>query len=162
MKINDVSSQDNKKEENAWLNKEIKNAIKLRKSYNRQKRNENNEVKKNVLGNLYNEQKKRVQSLIRDAITKHEIKTTKERSSKKLWDVINILRGKKRNEAINTDLYNENILKIPQELWPEHIDNFWIQIYQKHPNTITKELHEEEIHNYKMIIIMITIMGAYW
>ena len=35
MKINDVSSQDNKKEENAWLNKEIKNAIRLRKSYNR-------------------------------------------------------------------------------------------------------------------------------
>ena len=41
-----VSSQDNNKEENAWFNKEIENAIKLRKSYNRQKRNENNEVKK--------------------------------------------------------------------------------------------------------------------
>ena len=40
-----VSSQDNK-EENAWFNKEIENAIKLRKSYNRQKRNKNNEVKK--------------------------------------------------------------------------------------------------------------------
>ena len=59
-----VSSQDNNKEENAWFNKEIENAIKLRKSYNRQKRNENNEDKKNVLCNLYNEQKKRVQSLI--------------------------------------------------------------------------------------------------
>ena len=41
-----VSSQDNNKEENAWFNKEIENAIKLRKSYNRQKRNENNEFKK--------------------------------------------------------------------------------------------------------------------
>ena len=31
---------------------------------------------------------------------------------------------------------------------PEHIDNFWMQIYQKHPNTITKKWHEEEIQNY--------------
>ena len=72
---------------------------------------------KMFLCNLYNEQKKRVQSLIRDAITKHEIKTskeiTKEKRSKKLWDVINILREKKRNETINTDLYDENSIKIP-------------------------------------------------
>ena len=37
-----VNSQDSKKEENAWFHKEIENAIKLRKSYNRQKRSENN------------------------------------------------------------------------------------------------------------------------
>ena len=43
-----VLSQNNKKEENAWFNKEIKNAIKLRKSYNRQKKNEIMKLEKNV------------------------------------------------------------------------------------------------------------------
>ena len=43
-----------------------KKKIKLKKSYNRQKRNENNEVRKKVLGNLYNEQKKGVQFLIHE------------------------------------------------------------------------------------------------
>ena len=66
-------------------------------------------LKKNVLCNLYNEQKKRVQSLIRDAITKHEIKTTKEitkdKSSKKLQDVINIQLHTLRKEAERNNKY---------------------------------------------------------
>ena len=41
-----VSSQDNNKEENAWFDEEIENAIKLRKSYNRQKINKIMKLKK--------------------------------------------------------------------------------------------------------------------
>ena len=81
-----------------WFNKELEKEIKLRKKYNREKRNENDVTKKSILDEKYNAQKRKTQNLIKNEITKHERKVTndirKDKGNKKLWDVVNILRGK--------------------------------------------------------------------
>ena len=81
--------------EKIWFNKDIEQAIKLRKLYNRQRRNEQDQARYEELSNLYMKQKKQVQTMVKLEVTKHEKKLTKDikqdKSNKKLWDVINTL-----------------------------------------------------------------------
>ena len=89
--------------EKIWFNKDIEQAIKLRKLYNRQRRNELDQARYEELSNLYMKQKKQVQTMVKLEVTKHEKKLTKDikqdKSNKKLWDVINTLQGKMKHEA---------------------------------------------------------------
>ena len=97
-----------KTKESIWFNKEIEKEIKLRKKYNREKRNENDETKKSILDEKYNAQKRKTQNLIKNEITKHECKVTndirKDKGNKKLWDVVTILRGKGKLEKIDANI----------------------------------------------------------
>ena len=85
-----------------WFNKDIEDAIKRRKLYNRQRRNERDTRKQEEFTNLYMMQKKKVQSMVKIEITKHEKKLTEDikqdKNNKKLWDVINTLRGKMKHD----------------------------------------------------------------
>ena len=90
-----------KKEEPPWITTEIRAAIKKRKQLNRNKRNCQDELKEMAI-KQYAEQKRVVQTLVSDAIQKHEdkiikdIKITDKGSRKKLWDNIDRLRGKQK------------------------------------------------------------------
>ena len=69
--------------------------------YNRQKRVEEDKEKKNILEEKYRVKKRKTQYIIKYATTAHEKKITKDirnnKGHKKLWDIVNTLRGKKRN-----------------------------------------------------------------
>ena len=71
----------------------------VRKKYNRERRNEPDKCKREVLGRKYQEQKYKTQIIIKEEINKYERKITniikKEKGNKKLWDIVNTLRGKK-------------------------------------------------------------------
>ena len=131
-----------------WFNKDIEDAIKRRKLYNRQRRNEQDTRKQEELNNLYMKQKKKVQSMVKIEITKHEKKLTKDikqdKNNKKLWDVINTLRGKMKHDRKDEDLYDENNVKISEEKWGVNIENYWKDIYQKHTNNVNTYWNEEE------------------
>ena len=58
------------------------------------------------------EQKKKTQQLIKEEINKYERKITddirKEKGHKKLWDIVNTLRGKKKHDTTEEKLYDIN------------------------------------------------------
>ena len=90
-----------KKEEPPWITKEIRVTIKKRKQLNQNKRNCPDELKEMAI-KQYAEQKRVVQTLVYEAIQKHEDKITKDiktdkGSRKKLWDNIDRLRGKPKS-----------------------------------------------------------------
>ena len=96
-----------------------------------------------MLGRKYMEQKKKTQQLIKEEINKYERKITddirKEKGHKKLWDIVNTLRGKKKHDTTEEKLYDINETELPTEEWTEHITAFWEKVYQKHTNTLTEQ-----------------------
>ena len=85
--------------------------------YNRQKRVEEDKQKKNILKEKYRIQKRKTQYIIKEAITAHERKITTDirnnKGHKKLWDIMNTLRGKKRN-TYKEEYMMINITKLKQ------------------------------------------------
>ena len=65
-------------EEKPWMNEEIRQKVKERKNLNRMKRNERNPTTLHRLEALYEEKKKEVMVLVKEAITEYEIKITNE------------------------------------------------------------------------------------
>ena len=143
------------KVEPIWMNKEIKNEIKERKKYNKLKRYCLNNQESDHYEKKYIEHKTKVQSLIKEEITKYEKRITEEikaDKSKKMWENINYLRGKnKTNKKVNTEncIYDENGDKIYNA--NTEIKNFWSKIYLKHENNTknnwsqNKEAYKESI-----------------
>ena len=105
-----------REEEKIWFNKTIESEIKIRKMYNRQKRAEEHKEKKNLLETKYRVQKRTTQDMIKDAITAHERMITKDirnhKGHKKLWVIMNTLRGKKRNTD-DKEKYMYMMINIP-------------------------------------------------
>ena len=116
-------------EEKPWFCEKIKREISIRKKYNRERRNEPDKCKREMLGRKYMEQKKKTQQLIKEEINKYERKITddirKEKGHKKLWDIVNTLRGKKKHDTTEEKLYDINETELPTEEWTEHITAFW-------------------------------------
>ena len=94
-------SKINREKEKIWFNKTIESKIEIRKMYNRQKRVEEDKQDKNILEEKYRVQKIKTQNMIKEAITAYKRKITTDirnnKGHKKLWDIVNTLRGKKRN-----------------------------------------------------------------
>ena len=63
-------------EEKPWFCEKIKREISIRKKYNRERRNEPDKCKREMLGRKYMEQKKKTQQLIKEEINKYERKIT--------------------------------------------------------------------------------------
>ena len=121
--------------------------------YNRQKRVEEDKEKKNILETKYRVQKRKTQDMIKDAITAHERKITKDirnhKGHKKLWDVVNTLRGKKRHTDDKEEyIYDDQHNKIEPNQPSKEITKFWRQIYQKHENKISLEWNTEKREEY--------------
>ena len=144
-------TQNNKKDgsECLWITKEIKTGIKERKKINRERRNETNERKREVLWEKYIEKKVEVQRKIREAVTKHEKKVTEDirKDNKKMWMNINTLRGNK-NKNEEFDVFDTNGKKLEEQEASEEITRFWTKIYAKHENKISQEWNDEEKSRY--------------
>ena len=116
--------------------------------YNRQKRVEEDKQKKNILEEKYRVQKRKTQYMIKEAITAHERKITMDirnnKGHKKLWDIVNTLRGKKRNTDKEEYIYDDQHNKIEAKQLSNEITNFWRQIYQRHENQISLEWNTEK------------------
>ena len=76
------------------MNDNIRQQIQRRKELNRKTRRATDPAEKERIHNIYLQQKKRIQHLIKEEMYKHEIKENKE--SSKLWESINKLKGRKQ------------------------------------------------------------------
>ena len=139
-KIKANSKNESVQSEPVWINNDIREAIKIRKTYNRMKRNEQDEEEKNNLNDMYLEQKYKVQDMIIVAKREHELKTVneikKDKDNKKMWKHINKLRGKSTKSNKETCIYNEHEQKLELHEAEQELENFWTQIYRKHDNKI--------------------------
>ena len=125
-----------RKEEPIWMTAEIKSAIKKRKHLNRIKKS-SKENEKDTATKQYIEQKILVQTLVYEAIQRHEAKITKDikmekGGRKKLWDNINKLRGKSTKGKQECTLYNPNGEQLNKTNTEEEIKHYWTSIYKKH------------------------------
>ena len=145
-------SKINREEVKIWFNKSIESEIKIRKMYNRQKRVEEDKQKKNILEEEYRVQKRKTQYMIKEAITAHERNITTDirnnKGHKKLWDIVNTLRGKKSNTDKEEYIYDDQDNKIEAKQLSNEITHFWRQIYQRHENQISLEWNTEKRDEY--------------
>ena len=97
--------------------------------------------------------------MIKEVITAHERKITTDirnnKGHKKLWDIVNTLRRKKRNtdkeEYIYIYIYiyiYDQHNKIEAKQLSNEITNFWRQIYQRHENKLSLEWNTEKREEY--------------
>ena len=90
--------------------------------------------------------------MIKEAITAHERKITTDiinkKGHKKLWDIVNTLRGKKRNTDKEEYIYDDQHNKIEAKQLSKEITNFWRQIYQRHENQLSLEWNTEKREEY--------------
>lgn len=135
-----------------WFNKEMKENIKLRKQYSKQWKKAVNYDDKRKYQNEYKIQKRKVQELVKEGITKYEQKITNEvkedKNGKKLWDNIKKLRGDSTRVNEN-HLYDENGNIIEEDEINNKITEFWEKIYQKHVNNIHKVWNTGERTKYE-------------
>ena len=135
-----------------WMNKEIKQEIKNRKKYNKLKRYCIDKTEKDYFESKYTEHKNKAKKLIKDEITKYEIKITEEikaDKSRKLWQNINYLRGKNKITKQNTKIYDEkgNIMQNVTE----EIKKFWTQVYTKNCNNTLEKWANIKEDYFKML-----------
>ena len=90
--------------------------------------------------------------MIKEAITSHERNITTDirnnKGHKKLWDIVNTLRGKKRNTDKDEYIYDDQHNKIEAKQLSNEITNLWRQIYQRHENQISLEWNTEKREEY--------------
>jgi len=127
--------------EKPWFTEEIRNEIKYRKNLNREKRNEKDPTAALEKKLKYDEQKEKVQKIVKEEIRKYEEKIAKEikedKSRKQVWKCIHKLQGKeiKREEL---KLYDDSGVILNPEKERETLKSVWSSIYKKSENTVTK------------------------
>ena len=131
-----------------WFTSEIKSEIGLRRCYNRNKRNAENEAEKILYEQQYQEQKKKAQKMIREAIETYERQVAKEirENGGELWKNINKLRRKPISMK-KARIYDENNVEMKDIDAMEAIKEYWCTIYHKHRNNICEvwnDLKREE------------------
>ena len=128
------------KSEPIWFTEEIRENIKKRKHFNRLNRNANTLCDRNRYYDLYKEQKRVVQDLVRDAITKHEQNLTRQirncGRNNLMWENIRKLKGNYCKKE--TNVYDEEGKEIEINCINKEIEIFWKSVYQKHGNNITE------------------------
>ena len=127
--------------ENIWMTNEIRQGIKLRKEYNRRKRNATSGKNKEDLEKLYKNQKYKVQRLIREAKINHEKKLTeeikKDKSGKKMWEHIEKLTDKKERANKGTEMYDTNSKIMSETEARKGIKETWNEIYKTGKKDLT-------------------------
>ena len=148
-----ITDEAQKIKEPPWMNETIRKEIKKRKELNRTRRNETIEERKREHWTNYLEQKKKVQSLIKEEIYKHEEKITDEikkstNTSKKLYDNIKKLQRREIKKDVKIEIYNNDGQKMNGEQAEKEIKNYWETIYQKHENKISTVWNETTKREY--------------
>ena len=117
------------------MNDIIRNGIKKRQFYNRQKRATNEDSTREEMEVGYREQKIKVQIMVKEAKESHERMLTQEskmddNNNIKLWDIIKTLKGdSKNNEEIY--LYDGQGKQLASDESKEVLIHFWANIYIK-------------------------------
>lgn len=125
-----------------WINDDIRKGIKLRQSYNRQKRNASLQEERDRAEGCYQDQKTKVQLMIKERITEHEERVAKQlRESKdigkNMWKYIKMLKNiNKDNKNEDRSLYDENGIEFGEKEAGKALVDFWEGIYQKYRNDI--------------------------
>ena len=136
-----------KKEDKKWINENIKNEIKKRNKLNREKRNSKNKEKEAESRKKWERQKEKVKVMIRNEINDHEIKITNEikndyNKGKKIWENINILRGKEKIRKENK-FYNEEGKVMEPEEARDKVNKYWGSLAKIHKFEITEKERDE-------------------
>lgn len=116
-------------EEKPWMNESILQEIKKRREINRARRNEENIHEKEKLQIEYEKQREKVKKLIKEGLEAHEIMITnqiknKKNGQKKLWEHVDLLRGKKKKEG-DISIYTEEGTIVKKEEIKEMTKNTW-------------------------------------
>lgn len=144
------TEKDKQRVDPIWITKKIVESIKERKALNRSKRNESDDIRRGQLEQMYRCKKIQVQEMIREEMSKHEIKKTEEikkDKSRKLWENIDALRNKERKEE-NIQLYDTEGNKLEQVAAEKKLEEYWKGIYEKHENRIDIVWNTEEKEEY--------------
>ena len=141
-----------KEPEPPWINEEIKQGIKKRKQLNREWRNTKDERERDLAKERYISKKREVQKSIKQEISKHEERKTREiregrTSGKKLWEHVNKLRGREVRRMEEREVYKEG-KKMSNEEAEREIIAFWKTIYQKEDNNIAEVWNTERKREY--------------
>ena len=105
--------------EPTWFTKNIKKEISIRRNYNKEKRKVINSNEKEIYETLYQQQKKKVQILVNEAMKAYEKKLTKEiktsqNRSKNLHMYIKKLRGETIINNSDIEIYDTQGNKLEQ------------------------------------------------
>ncbi|CAL4250835.1 unnamed protein product [Meganyctiphanes norvegica] len=143
------TKNEKKSEDKPWMNENIKKEIKKRKEINRAKRNTENEEEKRALLKKWEEQKAKINNLIRKEIEDYEIKITKEikesdNKGKKMWESIYILRGKNKKDE-KDKIFSENREELDQVEAGNRVEEFWKYIFNICKCDLTKKWKKEDI-----------------
>lgn len=97
----------------------------------------------------------KIKTLIKEAITNREKKTTEEiktdkSRSKKLWEHVKKLKGEKVTEKQPVTLFDENGEVIKEEEIPELMHSTWKKIYKTHETNIHEIWNETGKENYQI------------
>ncbi|KAK4318775.1 hypothetical protein Pmani_010198 [Petrolisthes manimaculis] len=123
----------------------------MRREYNRKKRKARTEESRVKYEKDYDHQKRKVQMIIRQAMTTHEKKLTEEIISSKdkpnrIWDYVNKLKGKNTKKSRNVILYDEKGDQLSKVEAEKSLVEVWRGIYQKQRNRIS-EVWTEDIRS---------------
>lgn len=145
---------DEELEEPLWMNVEIRRGISERRRRNKEHRKCTDKNKRNRTWIAYKEQKEKVKSLISESMKKFEEKTAQKirnkKGRKKMWRMINKLKGKCKEKKNDLKLFNENEEEIcDNEFEKKKIRQFWEGIYKKTRNRIQEEWNEEKQRKYE-------------
>ena len=150
LKIREDTTNVNIKEP-IWVNNSIRNEIKKRRLYNRQKRITNEDNTREEMEVRYREQKTKVQIMVKEAKENHERMLTEElrmdKNNNKLWDIIKRLKGNSKSIK-EVYLYDGEGEKLASDKSKEVFINYWTSIYKKHENKINEIWNEERKMNY--------------
>ena len=136
-----------------WFRDSIRKEISRRRELNKKARKATEEDR-NLLRELYKEQKQRVHDLVKTAIKEHEKKVAEDimndkNRSKKTWQHINTMINKPQKSGKGTSVYGINGEKLSEDVIPSVLKENWKDIYQKHANEIQMTWNEEEKMKYQ-------------
>ena len=116
-----------------WMNENIRNEIKKRRKFNREKRPASGE-RLQILSELYKEQKQKVKRLVREVKGEYERKVAREvkenKTNEKMWNMIRKLRGDSERNNMRCELWEGEGLVVREEEEAEKMMDGWKEIYQ--------------------------------
>jgi len=146
--------QNEREIEPVWMNEDIRKEIKNRRKLNRDRRAAVDPETREFCWNKYLDQKEKVKKMVKDAKMQHEREITREierdKTSKRMWDMINKLRGNREKQHKRIMLYSGEGMPITEESEEKSVMiEAWKQIYQMGENSIEEVWNEVRKEEYE-------------
>ena len=133
-----------------WMTGEILGGIKERRRLNRERRNCKDEVRKEELRKAYERQKWKVKGMVKKAVEEDEMKLKEEieegdRSSCKIWENLNKLRGKETKRGGGEEVYEEG-KKLENEEAAEKLMTYCREMYTTSESRMSELWNKEKLN----------------